>query len=159
MRHPLSSSRAQAVRATLVFVSLALAAGCGGGSSGNNPAPPLGPCNPDAQVQLARPLQGSTGNVSNLTSIEIVANGNNNQLYSSYAQYQLVAIPSFGGTFSSTGNLRLTSDPNGYAPFPSDYYYAASFNNGQFVPGTVYSIYLNVQSTNCQPSFVGSFST
>lgn len=157
MGHPLSS-RAQAVRAILVSVSLPLVAACGG-SSGNSPAPPLGPCNPDAQVQLASPVQGSSGVPSNITRIEIVANGNNNQLYNSYAQYQLVAVPSFGSPFNSNNNLSLASDPNGYHPYQNDYYYAANFNNGQFVPGTTYAIYLNVNSTNCQPSFVGSFAT
>lgn len=159
MRHPLSLfSHAQVIRAILVSVSLSFAVGCGG-SSGNNPAPPLGPCNPDAQVQLSIPVQGSINNSSNITSVEIVANGSNNQLYSSFAQYQLVAIPSFGGTFASTNNLSRASDPNGYHPYQNDFYYAANFNSNQFVSGTTYSIYLNAQSTNCQPSFVGSFST
>jgi hypothetical protein len=114
---------------------------------------------PTRRCSCRSPVQGSTGNSPNITSIEIVANGSNNQLYNSYAQYQLVAIPSFGGTFSSTNNLSRASDNNGYHPYQSDFYYAANFNSNQFVPGTTYSIYLNVQSTNCQPSFVGSFST
>jgi hypothetical protein len=155
-QHP--SSRTRIARAILACGSLAALAACGG-SSGNSPAPPFGPCNPDAQVALAKPIQGSTGVPANITSIEIVANGNNNQLYTSYAHYQLVAVPSFGSPFNSSNNLSPTSDPNGYHPFLTDFYYAANFNNGQFTPGNSYAIYLNVTSTNCQPSFVGTFST
>lgn len=157
MRHP-PPFRTRIARAILAFVSLAALAACGG-SSGSTPAPPFGPCNPDAQVALSKPIQGSTGVPATITSIEIVANGNNNQLYTSYAQYQLVAVPSFGSPFNSNNNLSLTSDPNGYHPFPSDFYYTANFNSGQFAPGNTYAIYLNVNSTNCQPSLVGTFST
>jgi hypothetical protein len=158
LRLPLSS-HALVPRAILAVVALCALAACGG-SSGSNPAPPFGPCNPDAQVTLARPLDGSTGvPASSITSIEIVAFGNNNQLFASFAQYQLVAVPASGTPFSSNNNLSLTSDPNGFHPFPSDFYYTANFNGGQFVPGNSYGIYLNVASTNCRPSFAGSFST
>lgn len=152
-------------RVLVVTASLALPlAACGGGSSssGNSPIPNPGSnqlCDTNSQgTQLARPSQGQTGVSSGTTSIEIVSNGNGDQLFSSYGQFDIILRDNFGNQFS-TGFLNITSDSSGPHPYNSDFYYVGSIPSGSLLGGDTYSAYLNAPNTNCTPGFLGSFST
>ena len=144
---------------TLLALSLVLGlAACGGGSTGTSTPSTGYVCDPGTQVTLARPFSGQTGVSTSTNSIEIVANGNTGTLYNSYQNWNLYLVPQYGyGGQIVTSSLSLTSDKTGPQPYPSDYYYSATFTGG-LAPGTVYSVYLNA-NTNCQPVGVGSFST
>ncbi|MEO6912611.1 MAG: hypothetical protein ABI182_01145 [Candidatus Baltobacteraceae bacterium] len=112
-------------------------------------------CNPGTQVQLANP--GPNQSVGGgIGSIEIVANGNNNTLYSTYNQWNLQLISNLGDQVTS-GSLNLTADPNGPHPYQSDFYYSASI---QSLPsGRIWTVELNQTSNNCTPYPLQSFST
>lgn len=148
-------------RALIVAVSLTLAAGCGGGGSSSGTVPPpnsFGVCDPGTQVTLANPLSGQTGVSTGTNRIEIVANGNTNTLYQSYANFDIILVDNFGNRISS-GPLGLVSDPGGIKPYPSDFYYAATLPAGLNF-GMNYSAYLNIFSSSCsQLPFLGSFNT
>jgi len=143
------------LRATAVATLLLGITACSGNGTGllgnNNPFGQQ--CNPGTSVQLARPSQGQTG-VGSINSVEIVANGQNNTLYQTYQNWQLVAQDSFGNVISG-GGLALVSDTGGPHPYTSDFYYSSSFPNLQ--SGTTYSIQLS--ESGCQGVNVGSFST
>jgi hypothetical protein len=149
----------------LVRVSLwgvlvtALSACSSGGSNGNNPAVAGTQCNPGTQLALASPNPNQTGVPTSTNQIVVVANGNANYLYQTYANWQVVllinnnpnqAIP--GGT------LALVNDNSGPHPFPSDYYYASSISG--LVPGAGYAVYLNQTNSGCNLiGPIGGFST
>jgi len=126
------------------------ACGGGGGSTGTNPVPNYGQCGNDTSYQLARPQSGSNIGTGNQT-FEIVASGNNNQIYQSYQNFQLVLVPqnsNSGGI--TTGPFSLANDKGGYAPFQSDFYYSTQLQgNLQF--GQTYNVYLNAFTSNCTP--------
>jgi hypothetical protein len=153
---------AHAARA-FVVASLFVAAGCGGGgSSGTNPVPPFfnGICDPGTNVSLAFPnnTQGNfpTGVSTGIGRVEIVANGNNNTLFNSYAQFDTILVSNFGQV--QGGFLTLTSDNGGPHPYASDFYYNSSI--GGLQSNTVYTVYLNVPSnSSCQPVAIGQFAT
>lgn len=147
------------MRNLLAFgIILALAA-CGGGSTGTGIPATGGTCDPGTQVTLARPFSGQTAVSTGTSSIEIVANGNNNTLFQSFQSWDLLLVPQFGfGGQITTNNLTLTSDPSGPHPFPSDFYYTASFSGGLQAAQT-YAVFLNA-NVNCSPvGPIGSFST
>ncbi len=107
MRTP-SSRPSRLVRA-LFAVALVALAGCGGGStlpnSGSNQV-----CDPNsAGLQLARPTFGFPQNGNN---IEIVDNGNGDQLFTFTNQFDLNLIDNFNNEID-TGTLSLVADPNG----------------------------------------------
>jgi hypothetical protein len=137
---------------------LALTA-CGGGGLGSI----LGPiaaseCTTGTQVELAGPQAGQTVNGSNLGQVTIVANGNNNNLYNTYGQWNLRLTDQFGNTVQG-GNLSLVSDPNGPHPFSSDFYYAS--NVGSLPSGSTWQASLQQNSgTFCNAApLPGSFNT
>lgn len=155
--HSLVSSRL--ARAVLLTASLVAVAGCagGGGSSGTvTPPNSYGLCDPGTQVVLANPQSGQAGVSTGTNSIQIVASGNNNTLYQSYANFDIVLIDGFGNRITSNA---LTLSNGTYKPFSSDYFYTGTLPTGLSF-GTNYSAYLNIFSSNCQQlPFLGSFST
>ncbi|HEV7180772.1 MAG TPA: hypothetical protein VGN11_12945 [Candidatus Baltobacteraceae bacterium] len=134
----------------------AILAACGGGGSGsvNPPYGGGGSCVPGTDVQIANPTPQSQGVPTNIGSITIVANGNSNQLYSTYSNWSLILQGNFGPI--TGGNLALVPR-NGPQPFPSDFYYSAS------VPSLPGGENFQVQIVNnngyCSPVTVGEFST
>jgi hypothetical protein len=141
--------------------TLALAA-CGGGGGGGGFARPPGPnpsfaqCDPGTQVQLANPQPGQFGVPTNIGSIIVVANGNNNILFATYPQWFVVLFDNFGNSING-GPLNLTSDPSGPHPYPSDFYYSSSIGN--LPPGTTWNAGLVNSNSNCAPDPLGSYST
>ena len=126
----------------------------GGGPFGGGGGPTLFACNPGTQVYLANPQNGQNG-VGSISQIEIVANGNSNTLGQSYSQWNLSVQDSFGN-FIGGNSLNPSSDPNGYHPFASDYFYTSSFPSLQ--TGRTYTVSL-AQNGLCTPEPLGSFST
>ena len=113
-------------------------------------------CNPGTQVQLASPTSNQTGVSPGIGSITIVANGNNNTLYSTYNQWQITLTDNFGGSVSGS-QLSLVPDPSGPHPYPSDFYYSSSI--GQLTAGRTWTVYLVENNNLCSPDSLGSFST
>ena len=149
-----SHRSARFVRALFV-VSLFAAAGCGGGSSGLPNSGSNALCDSNSQgLQVARPTPGFGQNGNN---IEIVDNGNGDQLNQFTNQFDLNLIDNFGSEID-TGFLSLVADPNGPHPYTSDFFYQGALNSG-LLPGRTYNVYLNAPNTNCTRGFVGSFST
>lgn len=157
--HSLVSSRL--ARAVLLTASLIAVAGCSGGSGSSGTLPPpnnFGVCDPGTQVTLANPQSGQTGVSTGTNPILIVANGNNNTLFQSYTNFDLVLVDNISGNRITSNALALTQG-NGYKPYTSDFYYSGSLPQGLNF-GTNYSVYLNIFSSNCQQlPFLGSFST
>ncbi|MGH7330671.1 MAG: hypothetical protein ACREJX_20160, partial [Polyangiaceae bacterium] len=115
---------------SLAVVTFALTA-CGGGGGGYSSANPFNPnpfagaqCDPGTAVQLANPQPGQTVSPT-MGSVTIVASGNNNTLYNTYTQWNVVLTDNFGNTING-GSLSLTSYPSGPHPYQSDFYYASS---------------------------------
>ena len=129
---------------------LAMTACGGGGSSGTNPVPNYGYCGNDTQYQLARPQSGATISTGS-QPFEIVANGNNNQIFQSYQNFQLVLVPQNNSSAGvQTANLTQSSDPRGYQPFGSDYYYSGQLQTN-LQSGQIYNVFLNSNTSNCTP--------
>jgi hypothetical protein len=141
---------------------LALAACNGGGTSNNGTFSPFGPnpftgqCDPGTQVQLANPQPGQTGVNPGIGSITIVANGNNNTLYNTYSQWNLILQDNFGNTVQG-GQLNLTPYPNGPHPYASDFYYQSSIPSLPF--GRNWNVGLVQSFSNCAPYSLFGFST
>ncbi|HEV2738929.1 MAG TPA: hypothetical protein VGU66_10155 [Candidatus Elarobacter sp.] len=152
--HPVRLARA------LIAVSIiAVAAGCGGGSSNSIPNPGSNSiCDPNnSGIQLARPAAGQFGVATNTNTIEIVANGNADQLGQFTNQFDLNLIDNFNNEID-TGTLTAVADPNGPHPYQSDFFYSGTLN-GSLLPSRTYSVYLNAPNTNCSRGLVGQFST
>lgn len=117
-----------------------------------------GSCNPGTSVQLANPQPYQTGVSPSIGSVTIVANGNNNTLYSNYPQWQVVLLDSYGDPPILGGALQLVADPNGPHPFGSDFYYSSSLNGQSLTPGLSWNAYLAPLGQQCGPQ-IGSFQT
>ena len=160
--HSSSIRAVRATRALLVVAAGVLFTACGGGgsaSSGTGYVPNTnGVCPAGTYAQIARPAPNQTG-VGNVSTIEIVANSNSNNLYQAYGSYDLLVTPSGASPAQGIASnpLTLTSDQNGPHPYGSDYYYSGSFNQG--IPSGYWDVYLNAFNTNCQPFYLGSFGT
>jgi len=133
----------------LVLLSACSANGTGGGLFGGN-----GTCQPGTDVTLANPRQGQFAS-SNIGQVEIVANGNTNTLYNTSNQWDVTLTSGF--TTITGGNLVPFSDPNGYHPYGSDFYYTSSFGN--LPAGTTWTVNLAWPAQACSPISIGSFST
>ncbi len=150
------------IRLTLAATLLVALTACGSGGLGGslgglNPVNGSGPiCNSGTQVQLANPQPFQTGVPGNIGQIIIVANGNNNNLYSTYNQWFLTLRDQYGDLITGS-NLTLVSYPNGPHPFQSDYYYAS--NIGQLPSGVSWQVNLNDQSGIGGVCQLNSFST
>ena len=142
--------------ATVLSCALAACGGGGGGGSSGGFTPAGGNvCDPGTDVQLANPAPLATGVPTNIGSITIVANGNSNQLYSSYQSWNVILQGNFGSV--NGGSLNLVSDPNGPHPFPSDFYFSSSV---PALPGGQTFQVLLVNNTGfCGDAQIGSFST
>lgn len=149
---------ARVARALLLASSFALAACSGGGSSGlPNPGSTALCDSNSAGLQLARPLPNQSLVSTNTSSIEIVDNGNGDQLASNTNQFDLNLFDNFGNEII-TGTLAAVADPNGPHPYASDFFYSGTLN-GTLLPGRTYSVYLNAPNTACSRGLVGQFST
>jgi len=144
---------ARTVIAASLFV---VAAGCAGGSGSALPNPGSnGICDPTATgIQLARPTPGFPANGNN---IEIVVNGNSDQLATSSGQFDLILRDQFNGEID-TGFLSPFADPSGPHPYNSDFFYQGTLSTS-LLGGRTYSVFLNAPSTNCTPGFVGTIQT
>jgi hypothetical protein len=134
-------------------VVIALCSAC---SSHSNPVatnPPGATCSIGTQVQLANPLPGATGVATNIGQITIVVNANSDILA---GNWNGILIDQFGNQIQG-GTFTLTSDHGGPHPYPTDYYYNSSIP--QLNVGTGYRMFLNQFTSQCNPLFVGSFST
>jgi hypothetical protein len=146
-------------RALVVASVVALAACGGGGTSSGTTLPPQsnGFCDPGTQVSISNPQPNSTGVSPSIGRIEIVANGNNNTLYQSYTNFDVLLRDQFG-TIITGSQLSLAPPDKSYQPFSSDFYYNSNVSGLQF--GTTYQAFLNIYSSPCQqPAYLGSFST
>ena len=151
------------LRAAAIVGALALLSACSGsgGNSvfgGGNPG--FAQCYPGTQVDLARPAPNQYA--SNVTSIEVVANGSNDALNQSPGSWYVQVQDSSGDPPFTSGGLNPVSDPSGPHPFGSDFYYSA--NLGTTLPAgyTWYVSLVQNQSgyQSCTPySVQGSFST
>ncbi|MGZ3497500.1 MAG: hypothetical protein ACXWNK_13745 [Vulcanimicrobiaceae bacterium] len=142
----------------LTSMMLALSA-CGGGGAGNILGNTIVECNPGTQVQLANPSPGQSNVDPNIGSVTVVANGNNNTLYTTYQGWNLLLVDTFTHQTVNGGQLNLVADPNGPHPYGSDFYYQASIP--QLQSGQNWSVEL-VQSqsfASCSPYPLNSFST
>ena len=133
-------------------------AACGGGGSTGGVVPGGGfgnPCDPGTDVQLANPAPLATGVPTNIGAITIVANGNSNQLYSTYGSWEIV----LQGNFSNIngGQLSLVPRNNNPQPFPSDFYYSSSVP--ALPAGQTFQVLLLNNNGSCGDVQVGSFST
>lgn len=133
----------------------ALAACGGGGSSGSTFNPNNGTCNPGTDVQISNPSPNSSGNSTTIGAVTIVANGNGNTLYNSYANWSVILQGNFSGTING-GQLTLVPK-NGTQPFPSDFYYSSSIPT--LAGGDSYQVELVNNSGFCTPVTIGQFST
>ena len=154
-----SSSHPSRLFRALVAVAFAIAvAGCGGGGSSSTiPNPGSNQvCDPDAAgIQLARPTPGFPQTSPN--AIEIVANGNADQLGRFTSQFDLILLDQFNAEID-TGFVSAVADPGGPHPYSSDFFYQGTVPNG-LLSGRTYRVFLNAPNTNCTPGFVGSFLT
>jgi hypothetical protein len=137
---------------------LALAA-CGGGGLGSvlgpNPIATL-QCDPGTQVQLASPQSGQTGVSPNIGQVVIVADGGNNTLNSTYAQWNIMLTPQYGGNPLQGGALAPFDGRSLTHPWTSDFYYSSSI--GSLPAGVTWNVQLQ-QNANCTPLNLGAFST
>ena len=107
-------------------------------------------------MQLANPVPGETGTPTNMGQIVIVANGNANNLYNTYGQWNLIVTDNFGNGITGS-NLSAFAYPNGPHPYGSDFYYASSIPT--LAPGRTYNVQLNWTASNCTPDPLNAFST
>ncbi len=147
------------VRLTLGAVLVLALTACGGGSGiggilgGLNPTPQ---CNPGTQVELASPTAGQTGVSTTIGRVMIVANSNNNTLYSTYSNWNLTLTDQNGNTITGS-NLSLVPG-NGFTPYGSDFYYASSFS--QLPAGMTWTVRLQeYNGSSCTAVPLQSFST
>lgn len=147
---------ARLVRA-LLAVSVVAAAGCGGGSGSTLPNPgSTAVCDSNAAgISLARPTPGFSQTSPN--TIEIVANGNADQLGQFTNQFDLNLLDQFGNEID-TGFLSGVPDQGGPHPYGSDFFYAGTLQ-GSLQFGRTYTVYLNAPSTACTRGIIGSFTT
>jgi hypothetical protein len=153
---------ALAMRTFFVAAAAISITACGGGGSSSGTLPPNPSeslCAQDTQVQLAIPSPNSSGNGSP-SQIVIVANGQNNSLYQSYQNFDLLIAPPNTNPATngySSAYLTLTSGNGAPHPYQSDYYYSAPTPNLPY--SSAYSVYLNNPSGYCQPQYLGTFSS
>lgn len=146
--------------AALVFT------GCGGSGNSNpggtNPVPGGPPFNQQqctgTQEQLASPTPYQSGVSSNIGSITIVANGNNNELYNSYSQWQVLLYDNYGDPPIIGNALQLVPDKQGPHPYGSDFFYSSSLQGQYLQPGTNWTVVLTSNNQGCQVP-LQSFST
>ena len=134
------------------LVSLAACSGNGlggGGLFGGNSS-----CQPGTDVTLANPRQGQFTS-SNIGQVEIVVNGNTNTLSNNSGQWYVTL--SNGFTTVNGGDLVPFSDPGGYHPYGSDFYYTSSMGN--LPTGYTWTVNLAWSAQACTPVSIGSFST
>lgn len=138
-----------------LFASLLVATACSGGSStGAAPVPNTQFCGNDTQYALSSPQTSGTIAANTNATIQIVASGNNNQIYQSYKNFDLILVPANnnGSTVGqvATGPLSLTGANTSYQPFSSNYYYNGTLQSG-LVSQTNYNVYVNAFTSNCTP--------
>ena len=150
-----STTAAKRVGKLALLGSIFTATACsGGGSSGAAPVPNTQFCGNDTQYALANPQSGQSITANSNATIEIVASGNNNQIYQSFKNFELLLVPANnnGSTAGqvATGALSLTGANAAFVPFPSDFYYNGTLQSG-LQSGLQYNVYLNAFTTNCVP--------
>ena len=138
-----------------LLASIFAATACsGGGSTGAAPVPNTQFCGNDTQYALASPQSGHNIAANSNATIEIVANGNNNQIYQSFKNFELILVPANNNGSTNgqinTGTISLTGVNSSFAPFQSDYYYNGTLQSG-LQSGLQYNVFLNAFTTNCIP--------
>jgi len=149
------NARRYAPKALALGCLLAFAACSGNGLGGGGILGGNATCQPGTDVTLANPRQGQTGVSTNPGQIEIVANGNNNSLAFNTAQWYVVLTSGFSTI--NGGSLVPYSDPGGYHPYASDFFYTSSISG--LPAGTSFNVALARSDQSCTPAGIGSFST
>jgi hypothetical protein len=144
-----------------MVAALVLVASCGGGGTSGSATPPgatLG-CDPNSQgIQLARPSPGQAGVSTTTSVIEIVDDGNLDQLYSLTPQFDL-KLTDNSGNVSQTSSLVEVQDAGGPHPYGANsFFYEASLTQS-LQAGRTYSVTLNATTVSCTPLMTGTFST
>ena len=140
----------------LGVAALMLSACSGGGSTGNNPGLVGTQCSPGTQVALASPTQGQTGVSTTVGQVVIVGNGNNNYLYQTYTNFEVVLQDNFGNTLTGS-TFNLVTNKSYPQPYSSNFYYGSNVTT--LNAGATYNVYLNQLSLSCGLIPVGSFNT
>lgn len=113
-------------------------------------------CNPGTSVQLANPQPFQT-NASNVSRITIVADGNNNTLYSTSSNWYVYLIDNNGNQITGA-NLNPASYQNEPKPYSSDFYYSSQLP--ETLPGGMtYTAYLGRLDQSCSAVPLQNFST
>ena len=133
---------------------------CGGGGGGlfggGNPIGLGSECNAGTAVELANPQPNTYAPGAN--QITLVANGNNNNLYSTYQNWYVYVVSNNTGQTIQGGQLSLVSDPSGPHPYQSDYYYGSSLQ--QSLPsGSSWTVNLAQYSGSCNAIPLQTFTT
>lgn len=143
----------------LGLVSLCACGGGGGGIFGNNPifnGSGGNQCVTGTNEQLARPTAGSYA--PNTSSIEIVANGSSNNLYSTYQSWFLYVQSNNTGQQIQGNSLNLVSDSSGPHPYGSDFYYSSALP-GTLPSGQSWTVWLAEYTNSCNAIPLQTFST
>lgn len=145
----------------ILIASFVVAAGCGGGGGTGSATPPgssLG-CDPNAQgIQLARPSPGQTGVSTTTSVIEIVDDGNLDQLYSLTPQFELTVVGNLGD-HAVTTSLVEVQDPTGPHPYGASSFFYEGTLSQRLLASDTYTVSLSAPSTSCTALLVGTFST
>ncbi|MFN2448727.1 MAG: hypothetical protein ABR508_02900 [Candidatus Baltobacteraceae bacterium] len=124
----------------------------GGGSNGSNGLA----CDTGTSEQLASPQPGTYA--PGTSTITIVANGSNNQLYNSYQNWYVYLTNVNTGQTVTGGQLNLTSDRGGPQPYGSDFYYSSALQQ-QLPSGGTWNVFLTEFSGNCNAVPLLGFTT
>jgi hypothetical protein len=147
-------------RAALI-ACLVLLAGCGGGGgSGAAATAPSGLlCDPNsAGIALARPSPGQTGVAATTTTIEVVDDGDSDQLFSLSNQFDLTLTDNLKNVLVTT-SLAQVQDATAPHPYGVNSFFFEGTLNQSLVAGRTYTVGLNATISACTALPVGTFST
>jgi hypothetical protein len=145
----------------MLLASLALVVtGCGGGGGGSStPLTSNLTCDSNAQgIQLARPAPSQAAVPTTTTTVEIVDDGDGDQLFTLTNQFILNVTDNTGAVIR-TGMLSEVPDPTGPHPYLTNSIFYAGTLTQSLQPGRTYAVSLDATSVTCTPLPIGTFST